>query len=105
MFTLLFWLVMYLYEKLLDLIKSQTKIRESGTKINQKFHEFEITIIKEMNEDIGQLIKLFGASLEIIENVIAEAKTASIKTNVNMEQLTDNLKKLEKKVEKKKSAK
>lgn len=82
MFTILFWLVMHLSDRLLEIIKSQQKI------------------IEDINHDMEKLTNLFGESIEIIREL---TKLNSIKIDINTEQLEDELKKLQRKISKNKS--
>lgn len=88
---ILFWLVMYLNEKQLDLFKSQTEINKSQMKQ-----------IKEINQDMGQLTNLFGEYIEAVRELM---RVESIKIDIKTEQLEDELKKLQKKIDKKKFTK
>ena len=83
-FTLLFWLVMYLNEKQLDFIKSQTKISKSQTEI-----------IKEINQDMKELVEYFDEFIEVIMELMV---VESIRVDVKTERLNDKLKEIQKKI-------
>ena len=59
MFTILFWLVLYLNERQLDLFKSQTEINKS-----------EGEMIREINQDLRQLANLCAECVEIIKKLM-----------------------------------
>ena len=82
---------MSLIEKLLDLIDSQAEISKSQAKI-----------IKEINQDMGQLVRSFVESTEVIRELM---RIESIRIDVKTEQLDNKLKKIQKKIGTKKSTK
>ena len=91
MFAILFWLVLYLNERQLDLFKSQTEINKS-----------EGEMINEINQDLRQLANLCGECAEIIKELM---RVQSIEIDMKTKRLEDELKKLQKKIGKKKSTK
>ena len=78
-FALLFWVSTHMSDKLLDIIQSH----------------MEIT--KEMNQEIDEALR---GILEIIKKLTIHTES---KMNVNTKQLEDELKKIQKKIDKKKS--
>lgn len=90
-FTLLFWLVMYLNEKQLDLIKSQMDLIKSQAKTSKS----QTKIIKEINQDMKELVEYFDEFIEVIMELMV---VESIKVDVKTERLNDKLKEIQKKI-------
>ena len=96
-FTILPWLIMHVYDQLLNLIlditNKQSEISKSQTKIIGKINQD----MKMMNENIGVIVTSFKDMIEIIKKLtIYTESTIDIKTK----QLEDKVKKIQKKISK-----
>ena len=104
-FTILFWIVMHLTERQLDIFKSQIETIKFQEKINEsqrKINKSQMETITEINQDMVQFSNLFREFMEVITELM---RVESIKIDTKTERLEDELKKLEKKIRKKKSTK
>jgi hypothetical protein len=98
MFTILPWLIMHLYDRLLGVIESQIDITASIIKSIEESDQIMKEIIQNM-EGLAECLK------DTIENFNDFSITQSIRIDTKTEQLDDKLKKLQKKIGTKKSTK